>query len=231
MIFFNGVSSDDVHVVVEHYPSRPVPQRKQETFSVPGRSGDIIMPEDAWENVIQTYDIYISAERESLPLVARKAVEWLMVPGYQVLEDSYDLDCYRMAAFTGGVDLENTLNIFGRATISFNCKPQRFLKSGAQLLKAAKGTVLVNPSVYTALPLIVVHGTGSGTLTVGQYAVQLSDTDNVTLDCEAEEAYRGGGNLNNTVMGEFPRLTAGKSVINWSGGIRSVDIMPRWFVL
>lgn len=235
MIFWHGISSDDVNLIVEHYPARPIPKRKTEVFSIPGRSGDIIQTEDAWENVIQPYDIYLSAEEPGLPIVARKAIEWLMVPGYQRLEDSYDPDIFRLAAFTGGQELENILNMFGRATIEFNCKPQRYLVSGARFLKLSNGGSLVNPTGYTALPTFRVYGSGAGVLTVGSYSLSLSDCDSIALDCEEEEAFRFvpnlGTNLNSTVSGDYPRLSAGSSKISWSGGIRAVDVAPRWYSL
>ncbi|MBR2582370.1 MAG: hypothetical protein IKD61_03135, partial [Oscillospiraceae bacterium] len=62
MIQFNGTRSSALSVFVEKYPPRPIPQRKCERFSVPGRSGDVVAWEDAWENVTQKYSIYLSAE-------------------------------------------------------------------------------------------------------------------------------------------------------------------------
>ena len=231
MILFHGVSSDDVRVIVEEYPDRPVPKRKIERFSIPGRSGDIVTNEDAWENVTQSYSIYVSAEGPGLSIIADKAVQWLMVPGYHILEDEYDYNTFRLASFLGPNNLANTLNMFGRAKIEFDCWPQRFLKSGARPLRMAQNTILVNPSIYTAEPLIVVHGAGTGVLSVGDYQVVISDCDEITLDCRDEDAYRDVSNLNTAVEGEFPKLPAGNSQVSWSGGITAVDITPRWFVL
>lgn len=148
MIKFNGTSSGTLGVYVEKYPVRPVPQRKQEVFSVPGLSGDVIVAEDAWENVEQDYDVYLSAEAAGLPAVAGPAVAWLHgAKGYARLEDDYNPDIFRMAAFAGPADLANILNAFGRATIKFNCKPQRFLKSGETPI--APGTVTESGAVVT----------------------------------------------------------------------------------
>lgn len=231
MIVFHGVCSDSVRVIVEQYPPRPIPQRKTERFSVPGRSGDVVVYEDAFENVTQTYDIYLSAEDVGLPAVADRAVQWLMVPGYQRLEDEYDRGTFRMATFQGPVDLANILNQFGRATISFDCWPQRFLKYGAERIRMVNGASLSNPSIYTAEPLILVHGSGSGTLQVGSAELQLDDCDEIMIDCREADAWRGVSNLNTSVHGDFPKLLAGDSVIAWDGGITDVEITPRWYVL
>lgn len=231
MIWFDGRSSDDFAVYVEHYPPRPIPERKTERVSVPGRSGDIIYIQDAYKNVLQSYDIYISAERQRLSLAAMAVANWLCAPGYRRLEDSYDMEVYRLAMFTGGVSLANTLNMFGRATVTFDCMPQRWLKMGEYTRRFDAAGTLINPTGMTALPLITVRGKGAGTLIVGGKTLKLTDCNGITLDCSTQNAYRGTSNLNNTVTGSFPALGAGKSSISFSGGVTAVDIVPRWWSL
>lgn len=233
MIEFDGVRSTALGCFVEHYPPRPIPKRKHQKFSVPGHSGDVIVWENAWENVLQPYDIYLSAEKPGLPLVAAKVTRWLMADGYRRLEDEYDRDTFRLAAFLGPVDLENTLNEFGRARIEFDCQPQRFLKTGAQPFRASRGQVLQNPTGYTARPLLIVYGSGSGALRIGSDTLTLSTiTNGMTLDCAEEEAYFYDNtvlNLNTVVSGTYPRLRAGASDIDWAGGVTGIEITPRWF--
>lgn len=234
MIEYNGVRCSSIGIFVEKYPPRPIPKRKAETFSVPGRSGDVVVYEDAWENVTQSYEIYLSAEKEGLPLVAAQAARWLFAGGYHPLSDEYDRETFRMALFLGPVDLENTLNAFGRARIEFDCQPQRYLKSGFLSRSVSKNQVLRNPTGYTAKPLITVRGSGSATLTIGGRTLTLTVTNGMTLDCAEEEAYLAGStvtNLNTAVSGNYPRLGAGDSVVTWTGGITGIDIIPRWFEL
>lgn len=232
MIFWNGRSSDEFGLIVEAYPVRPVPRRKVTKVSVPGRSGDIVFPEDAFENVSQPYTCYISAERQGLPLMATPIVNWLCAPGYHRLEDSYNPGIYRMAQYTGGVDIENILNMFGRATITFDCAPQRWLKSGEIIKRLTQsGAVLFNPTGQKALPLISVHGSGAGALTVGGETLNLTDCNGVVLDFSTENAYRGSENMNATVTGKYAGLGDGESAISWTGGITAIDIKPRWWSL
>lgn len=231
MIFFNGRSSDDLHVIVEQYPARPVPQRKAEKFQIPGRSGDVVITQDAWENVERRYQVYISAEGPKLPIVAAEVFKWLMVPGYHQLADDYDLDTFTMAQFVGPVDVQNIDNDFGRFELVFDCWPQRFLNLGAMASPVARNSALINPGIYTAEPLIVVTGAGPGALTVGQYTINLTDCNGVTIDSRDKEVYRGATNLNASASGSFPLLDPGSNVISWTGGIQSVTITPRWFVI
>lgn len=232
MIWWHGVSSEDVHLRVERLPARPIPERKGSSQSVEGRNGDLIDLQDAWANYIQPYEVYLSGEfHGGMQLVAREAVRWLMVKGYQRLEDSYDLGIFRLAYVKSGGSIANTQNSFGRTTIEFNCKPQRFLREGAVERQAPSGTVLLNPTGYIARPRIVVHGAGSGTLTVGGSTMTLADCNGVTIDCENQDVFRGITNLNSTVSGPFPLLGEGETEITWKGGITGLTIKPMWFFI
>lgn len=234
MILWAGVSSDDVGVVVEHYPALPRPARRVTAVTVPGRNGELLFDEGTYENYIQPYDIYISAEAQKIPFASRAAVDWLYAPtGYQKLQDSYEPDVYRMAYFVGPQDLENILNRFGRATIGFNCKPQRYLNSGQTPVALTAAGSITNPTRYAALPLIKVTGTSAATLSVGGTTVRfLSLNGTVTLDSETQNAYSGVTNLNHTVSAPtYPALAPGANGVSWAGGITKVEITPRWWTL
>lgn len=231
MIWWHEISSDDLHVVVERYPDVVMPSRKMEKISVPGRNGDLLIQQDAFENVQQRYEVYISAETPRLPTIAHKVAEWLCVKGYQRLEDSYWLDTFRLAAYQGGAEITNVLNRFGRATIEFDCKPQRFFKYGDFFETMSKNQVLHNPSPYTAKPIIVIQGSGSGTLTLGGKTLSLTDCNGITVDCDIMQVYKGTTNKNSTASGAFPELPEGDSSITWTGGITGVKLKPRWWTI
>lgn len=233
MIFWNGISSDDVHVIVEHYPNRPIPERKIEVLSVPNRNGDILYSEDAFNNYTQQYDIYISAdEGKRLPMYAKEVASWLSVKGYARLEDGYDIDVYREAYYSGPVDIENILNRFGRATIMFNCKPQRFYRTGEREISVVNGSTIINPTKFVAKPLIHVEGEGAGTVGIGGRTIAFTSLNHCMIDCETMDAYWNGTNKNNTIVcSEFPVLNAGSNAITVTGLIDSVTITPRWWSL
>lgn len=234
MIFWAGKSSDDVGVIVEHYPALPRPARKAEAVQVPGRNGDFIYVQDAFENYEQPYDIYISAERIKIPNAALYVSQWLNRPkGYQKLEDSYEPQFFRLAYYNGPTDIENIMNRFGRSQIRFNCKPQRFSRQGEFPKTITAAETLLNPFAFPSLPLITVYGSGEGVLQIGGYTVRLLSIDEfVVLDCDTQNAYKGTKNKNNTISApEFPRLEPGENEISWQGGIEKIEIIPRWWTL
>lgn len=235
MIFWAGRSSDDVRVIVERYPSVTLAARKLETQAVSGRNGDLLFAQNAYQNYVQRYAIYVSAECRKLPRAMQDVAAWLCgPPGYQKLEDSYDTGAYRKAYFAGPLDVESVLHRFGRADIEFNCQPQRFLRIGDEPIRAVNGQTLRNPTAFAALPKITVTGTGVGTLTVGDVTVTINSMPRgaVVFDSDTQNAYFGADNLNSTISApEFPTLPAGESVVSWTGGIAGVEIIPRWWTL
>lgn len=233
LIIWGGKISTDYNVVVERYPDQPGPARRYEVIQVPGRNGDLLIDQGAYDNYTQMYDIYFNANRNKTPAGARTVRQWLMQgTGYQRLEDSYDPDFFRTAYYSGPTEIENAMNLFGRSTISFVCKPQRWAKSGEFSILYSQPVVLHN-DMFPALPLIKVNGNGQGTLFVGDYSVSFSSIDGyVVIDSELQDAYQGTQNKNSTIQtNDFPVLEPGDNAISWNGGISSVEITPRWWTI
>lgn len=235
---FAGVGSDSVNVVVERYPARPLPARKINVQEIPGRSGDLLFDENAYTNVEQTYDIYVRHTLgKNFQESCAMAAEWLLLPrGYQRLEDSYDPSTFRWAFFNGPADIANALNQLGRVTISFSCKPFRYLTTGNDPITITGSTTLTNPTGVASCPLIIVNGSGAGSIGIGDYTVDISDIDDgMVIDCDLMDCYNGGNNRNNLLTlspkYEFPQLVAGNNAITIGGGVTGLTVYPRWRML
>ena len=229
MIVWDGIVSDDIGLYVEHYPGIVLPTRKVSFVSIPGRSGDVLVRDDSFQNVTLTYDVYIT-ETKNFLAKQREITQFLYKAGYRELSDSYDVGITRIAAFIGGQEFESNMNRAGRATIEFNARPQRYITANLETKPYTSAMTLWNPTGNEARPLIVVNGTGTGTLTVGNQTVSFSSLP-VILDCEEQNAYYGGLNMNNTVTGEFPVLPAGETGFSWTGGVTGIEIAERWYYL
>lgn len=237
-ITFAGISSDSVNLIVERYPARPIPSRRYTVQTIPGRSGSLLMDEEAFNNIEQAYEIYI---RENGATTFQESVTaaaaWLLAPsGYQRLVDSYDPDIYRMAYFSGTASITNALNRLGRATIKFNCKPWRYLNSGDTAVTVSGSGSLTNPTQFASRPKIVLTGTGAGTIGIGSYTVTLSDCeDGLTIDCETMDCYTGSVNRNSWITlsptYEYPELVPGVNNVEITGSITAAAITPYWRTL
>lgn len=233
MIWWAGKCSNEIDVVVERYPNQNGPERRLEIIQIPGRNGDLIIDSGVYNNYAQSYEVYFNASKNRTPKQSRMVREWLQTAtGYQRLEDSYDPEFYRLAYFSGPAEIENIMNQYGRMTISFMCKPQRWRKDGETPLTLTVPQTIYN-ELFPALPLIKINGTGAGNLYVGGYTVEILSLDEyVMLDSDTQNAYKGTLNKNSTISApEFPVLQSGDNVVDWDGNITSIEITPRWWTV
>ena len=232
VIIFNNKSSADCRIQVAHPPGYAYPERDYTITHIPGRNGDIIQDNGCYKNVERTYEVSFDAPDEDFATYANAVSAWLhSTTGYARLEDSYEPNYYRMATYQESNIFENLYNQAGTATIVFECKPQRFLKTGDNIIAIQNSLTIMNPTGFEAYPLFKVTGT-SGVLTVNGNSITFSSIDNfVMLDCELQDAYKENINKNSTISGTFPVLKSGSNTISWTGGISSVTMKPRWWTI
>ena len=232
VIIFNNKSSADCRIQVAHPPGYAYPERDYTVTHIPGRNGDIIQDNGCYKNVERTYEVSFDAPNEDFATYANAVSAWLhSTTGYARLEDSYEPNYYRMATYQESNIFENLYNQAGTATIVFECKPQRFLKTGDNTITIQNSLTIMNPTGFEAYPLFKVTGT-SGVLTVNGNSITFASIDDfVMLDCELQDAYKENINKNSTISGTFPVLKTGSNTISWTGDISSVTMKPRWWTI
>lgn len=234
MISYNGVTSDSLGIVVEHYPSYTYAERDYEKVHVPGRSGDIFLDNGSYKNVQRTYEI--AAGSYNGPAVTHFAniSAWLHSGvGYCKLFDSYEPEYFRMAAYVETGDIANILGHAGRVTVNFDCKPQRYLHSGDSFVAVQSGQVLVN-AYQPSLPILDIVGTGDCTVNCNGYVANIDDLEEeIFIDSDLMDCYFGTTNLNSKVElpTGFPVLKPGNNTITFTGSITQVKIKPRWWTI
>ena len=234
IVIFNGISSKDLHIQVQTEPGYDFPEKDYEVTHVPGRNGDIVIDQGSWQNVSRKYNLAMDAGKISYTEVASKLVQWLhSASGYARLEDSYEPDFYRMAMYKDSGSISNIYNKAGQIEIEFTCKPQRYFKSGEAADIFVASSEYRNPTDFPAKPLIKIHGSGSGIVTIGAYTVTINDIlDGMVVDSEQQDTYKDQTNCNSKVsITEYPKLIAGNNAISISGGVTSIEIIPRWWTL
>lgn len=255
MVIWAGTSTQDVGMVVEHYPSIVFPSKKQEIQSVPGRNGDIILYQNAFENYDQTYQVFINAKsRGGLKKAIPQISDWLMGhSGYQRLEDGYFPEIWRRAYYSGGSEFLSILNEYGEGTLKFTCAPEKYYKTGDRPITLTNGQIVTNPTMFHAQPLIRIIGSGSDT-TIRFRSMNSKQTQmledgrtlffsvlrgGVMVDVREHNAYNNGDadmpNRNNTVVGLFEEmvLKEGPTKIDWwpAANVSEVTIWPRWWTI
>lgn len=235
--WFDGQCSAHFGLMASGSGTYNAPKRDIEMITVPGRSGTLVVNNGRFENVTVNYPVSICKDFQRNSAAVR---QWLLgSAAYRRLEDEYNPEYFRMAVFQGPLNFETAfLNRTGETTISFNCKPQRFLKTGERALHFYEPGIIRNPTGFTALPLIKFTGLGAGNVHIGEVSVEILELiDGMILDCEMMNAYRiteAGAyeNLNHCIRAaEFPVLAAGDNMVSWDGNLTAVEITPRWWTV
>ena len=234
LIVYGGEASSDYGMVVAEAPSFERPTRKQSVYTVPGRNVAVVFQQDAWEDVVRSYQVWLADDAEKDLVDQVDAFEaWLnSQKGYQRLEDSFEPDVFRLAYYSGGIGVSNHLTQYGEATLSFTCRPERFYKSGEQPVTVVNGDNINNPTRFAAKPLIHIEGSGTVTITCGGKTMSASVTDYINIDCEQMNAYRlPAENKNSQISGSFPVIEPGINTVGITGTVSLCTITPRYFTI
>lgn len=174
--------------------------------------------------------------------------------GYAVLEDTYDLTHYRLASFSSEGEIESIYNQGGRGTITFNCKPQRYLKGNFirqidTITEDTEEISITNPSdTFASLPIIKITGSGSCTMTINNVSIRITQINsnsfgNIVIDSELMDAYsvnQSGDKINRNsdirlINDAFPKLLPGENTIyiekDSESTIDEIEIDPKWWVI
>ena len=229
VITYNNQSFADFETYYDGSKLFAVPEKDVSYFAVPGRSGDLSIFNNRYNNIDISIDCFI---RKDFQKNFMNLINFLYSQnGYKRLETSHEPDIYRMATIASHLEPETgSFNKSGRFTLVFNCKPQKFLKSGEMPISVQDSLTLINPTSQIAYPLIQLVGTGS--ITINSSVLTLSaNTSTTYIDCEIQDCYEGTINRNSdlSVSGGFPVLTDSNE-ISFSG-FTSVIIYPRWWRL
>ena len=234
-IVFNQKSSLDFGLYVSGGGTYGAPARSYETVTVPGRNGVLYIDNEQYDNVEVTYNgsfIYQDFDKNMQALR-----NWLLNPvGYTRLEDTYHPNEYRMAVYKGPLSPSVWYDLTaGQFDLTFDCKPQRFLKSGEPEQTIEKACTIFNPTSFNALPLIKTWGIGKFYINDIECSIQ-ADYRPTKIDCELQTAYGGEEvkvNCNNYLVLSnkiFPYLKPGANEIRL-GNLTKMAIIPRWWQL
>lgn len=236
---FNGINTEEYGLYVGGQNTFKSPQRDVTKVSIPGKNGDLVRDNGRFLNTPIAYTI---VAMKDFAETATAVQNWLMsVKGYARLEDTYHPDYFRIARVSDSITFETSAyNLTGKAQIVFDCQPQKFLKTGENAITMLKndpveGRTIVNPTLFDSKPLIRVYCTGSGTITVGNQIITISNvTGYVDIDCETQNCYNESVNCNNKVtLGTqgFPVLPSGDTTFEMTGDVTKIEVTGRWWSL
>lgn len=224
---FGELSNVDLGVYVTTPPNVPTPAERGESVTIPGRSGNLWIPEGAYD-AIELSPIVFVPPRANLNAVRL----WLTGEGLLWLDRTSNL--HYKARVNGAVDFAPfTFGDGYQASIPFECDPFRYLDAYDEITVTQNGISIQNPYAVFSEPKITIWGSGDAEFTIGGTTFAIENIVNgMILDTELQEAYQGTTLYNERMEGAFPVLSPGFNVISWEGGtIARIVIDPRWRTL
>lgn len=160
---FDGIDSKTYGVYISGDAAFNAPERDVEMIEIPGRNGAFALDNGRFHNITVTYPAGLFGDTESDFAAGINALRNALASrkGYCRLEDDYNPDEYRMAVYKSGLEVDVASLESGQFNIVFECKPQRFLKSGETEQAITSGGTITNPTLFEARPLLQVWGYGN----------------------------------------------------------------------
>lgn len=231
-MIYNGKNLRDFHVdYMDESAFLVVPKPSFTTTSVVGRNGDLRYFNNRYENIsVNCKSIIFGDFRRYYGGLAAFLTQ---DQRYHKLEGFRELDTYRMAAVESIG--EPTLGNFARRglfTITFDCKPFRYLRTGDDVIEYTQSGSIYSEYIIPAKPLLRVYGYGTITIGTGTLEIASGAGTYTDIDCDRKDAYRGTDNLNKyLIVTKWPELVCGDNAITIPSTVTKIELTPRWVML
>lgn len=237
---FDGKYARTLSIELEEPIKLSAPVPNIETVTIPGRNGDLHFWDGSYKNRTATAKCFICGHM--LPQeISMLNAHLFGSHAYRRLEIDCDDAHFLLARPTSGVGGAAVLGLLEAFTLTFDCKPQRFLKYGEAAVDVTARSSIYNPTVFVSKPLYVIEYepeyealsprlevVGGGSITVsGKYGT-------VFYDAELDEAYtETGQSINNmvSVSGSLELKPGENRLVSVGYGTTTFKIIPRWWEL
>lgn len=172
---FGGENCSDYGVHASGQSTFDAPVKEYESYSIPGRSGDLKIFDGRYSNIKVTYPcVYDKVGNDFSKDIAGLRNALLCKDGYQRLWDSHHPDEYRLGIYEGGLEVDPTSHgLKATFDVDFDCKPQRYLTSGEVAVPVANNGKITNPTRFPSSPLLEV--TGYGTIDIAGQKISIAN--------------------------------------------------------
>lgn len=225
-IVFKGFNTQGIFLI-EEVPVVPSAELKQTLIEIDGRHGFLTDSQDVYQPIEISVELklYNKSDIQKVRNIFRGSGDLIL---------SNQKDRYYKATVINQIEFERVVRQNHSVMVTFKLQPHAYeLKDNTITLTTSPYT-LTNETNATAQPEIIVYGTGTATLIIGDETVHIKNINNhIILDYELQEAYRinngSPSNANTDVSCDYGEIQMGTTKIEWSGsGITGIKINPRW---
>lgn len=206
---------------MERYSEKISPKRRDETFTVPGRHGNLTTTDGAFDSYIRSAEFIVKDEKRIDEICAHfKGSGWLIF--------SSEPDRKYKARVANQIEFSHIIWRFKRFVVEFEVQPFGYDVFEQTITKTAPFS-LFNIGTFESEPIITIFGNGNITLYVNSQNNFLKEiTDKIIIDSEMKNTYNNSISLNYKMSGDFPTLSLGENHISWIGDVKEVEIQPNW---
>ncbi|MCX7904150.1 MAG: phage tail family protein [Caloramator sp.] len=231
MLNFNFAGKDsylDYGILISSRPTIPSPKRRVSFIDIPGRDSSLRFDEGTYEDI--TIVVECSVASGDIMQKIDEISAWLFNSGENDLIFSFQNDKKYKAQVVNSIEFKQVLRHSIKFPVIFTCRPFKYAVSNNLITITQSGTNLINPGTIYSLPKINVYGTGDITLKVNGEELKINILQNkIIIDSFLYDCYDDNhSNLNSKVSGNFPILKVGNNLIEWTGNISKVEILPNW---
>lgn len=231
-LYFDSESSGSYGLYITGEGVFNAPERDAEFVTIPGRNGEFLLDHGRFENIEITYPAgcFGNTEGDFADNIAAIRAWLCSKRGYVRLEDDYNPNEYRLAVYKSGLEVSPALLRAGEFSITFECMPQRFLKSGevAETMALAIDSIS-NPTEFPSRPMLEV--TGYGQMTINGWPVVINSQPIGNVACMASYSETKDGVTNGVTFvlsPDYSALNTGDDVeINLGGDIQ-IGVFKHW---
>lgn len=194
---FDGENSRDYGIYVQNVKVFGAPTRDVEMISIPGRDGEFALDKGRFNNIQVVYTCAFGTDTQTdFNTGVSDFRNWLASrKGYKRLEDEINTTEYRMAVFKDGLDVSTLNKETGTFEVTFDCKPQRFLKSGETAVPVTHVVgAITNPTLFESHPILQVWGYGGFGINGEMLQINSAPIGRVTIDGAYNSGVRFGDN-------------------------------------
>ena len=221
---FDSVDSSTYGIGITGQAVYNAPERDVEMISIPGRNGEYALDHGRFSNIEVTYPAGMGDSDQSTFATRISGLRNALASrvGYKRLEDDYNPNEYRMGVYSRGLEVDPVhYSRAGEFEITFNCKPQRFLKSGETAVSVANNGTISNPTLFDSHPLLEAIGYGDMSINGESMHIYQADLGLIpiswTLDTSDGKYYFDTSNINIGDTVYFHNCKAQSGITAWAG--------------
>lgn len=216
---FNGISSEELGIIIKKMPPIIKPAKNIETIKVNGRNGNLHIDNGTYDSVNITIECVVK-DLSKIDIIK------------SVLEGSGKLQLSTVpnrtfdATIKNQIDFSKYLTVLREFPLILELEPFSYSEV-KELNYSESSSFLIGGNVKT-YPVLSITGVGS--FSINNVSVEVLETE-ITIDCDLMNCTNNNIDKNNMViLDDFPYLNPGENTLTLGNGIINVKIeyVERW---